>query len=292
MRRNRGRPGAAKAPAEIRRWLYRLSPWDVLRTCRPDPFAVTRSRRCPLRFRPGSESTGAGWRYCRGAGSAAIPIVLGGGHETAFGHYLGYAASRLPVGIINLDAHLDVRPILDGLGHSGSPFRQALEHSPARARRPLRLSRSAAAQSLAAIIWCMRCNRVRRFAGRPGAGYPQPASRSGTRTFNAAWLSGVREPGCRCGSRQRCSGSQRPNRYGSERRRIVACARLAGESPNVTSFDLVEINPAFDRDGQSARWAAVVIWYFLVGLANRPLCAEFRFQSVPPGCQQQFRAED
>src|SRR5260370_36041859 len=30
VRRNYGRPGAAAAPAEIRRWLHRLSPLDVL----------------------------------------------------------------------------------------------------------------------------------------------------------------------------------------------------------------------------------------------------------------------
>jgi arginase family enzyme len=39
----------------------------------------------------------------------------------------------------------------------------------------------------------------------------------------------------------------------------------------VTSFDLVEINLRFDRDGQSSRWAALVIWHFLIGLAQRPL---------------------
>ena len=31
VRRNFGRPGALQAPSEIRHWLYRLSPWDVLR---------------------------------------------------------------------------------------------------------------------------------------------------------------------------------------------------------------------------------------------------------------------
>src|SRR5262249_25006123 len=56
------------------------------------------------------------------------PIVLGGGHETAFGHYLGYIRAGLPVGILNIDAHLDVRPKSEGKGHSGSPFREALEH--------------------------------------------------------------------------------------------------------------------------------------------------------------------
>lgn len=32
-------------------------------------------------------------------------------------------------GVINLDQHFDVRPLKDGKAHSGSPFRQMLEHS-------------------------------------------------------------------------------------------------------------------------------------------------------------------
>jgi len=33
-----------------------------------------------------------------------------------------------PIAVINLDAHFDVRPLKDGLAHSGSPFRQMLTH--------------------------------------------------------------------------------------------------------------------------------------------------------------------
>ena len=47
-------------------------------------------------------------------------------------------------------------------------------------------------------------------------------------------------------------GVSAPNALGLSGAELIACARLAGESPNVTSFDVVEINPAFDRDGQSA----------------------------------------
>ena len=65
-------------------------------------------------------------------------------------------------------------------------------------------------------------------------------------------------------------GVSAPNSLGLSGAEVIACARLAGESPSVTSFDVVEINPAFDRDGQSARWAALVVWYFLVGLTHRP----------------------
>jgi formiminoglutamase len=31
------------------------------------------------------------------------------------------------VSVVNIDAHFDVRPLKDGLAHSGSPFRQMLE---------------------------------------------------------------------------------------------------------------------------------------------------------------------
>ena len=50
---------------------------------------------------------------------------------------------------------------------------------------------------------------------------------------------------------------------------LLTCARLAGSCQEVSSFDLVEINPRLDRDDQSARWGALVIWNFLLGLATR-----------------------
>src|SRR5437660_326875 len=46
VKRNGGRPGAAEAPREIRRWLYRLVPWgcgggaDPARPAPPDPGDV------------------------------------------------------------------------------------------------------------------------------------------------------------------------------------------------------------------------------------------------------------
>jgi formiminoglutamase len=64
-------------------------------------------------------------------------------------------------------------------------------------------------------------------------------------------------------------GVSAPNPTGLRGREVIACARRAGASNRVSSLDLVEINPRFDLDGQSARWAALVIWHFLVGHAGR-----------------------
>lgn len=56
-----------------------------------------------------------------------MPIVLGGGHELAWGHYQGIskALPNVDLSIVNFDAHFDLRPLLkDGKGHSGCSFRQ------------------------------------------------------------------------------------------------------------------------------------------------------------------------
>lgn len=56
-----------------------------------------------------------------------VPFVLGGGHEVAFGNYLGIqqAYNQEKLGIINFDAHFDLRPLLpDNKGSSGTPFLQ------------------------------------------------------------------------------------------------------------------------------------------------------------------------
>ena len=71
-------------------------------------------------------------------------------------------------------------------------------------------------------------------------------------------------------------GVSAPNPVGLSGQEVIAAARLAGRSPQVSSLDLVEINPRFDRDGQSARWAAVLIWNFLIGLRSRTHLSEPR----------------
>lgn len=58
-----------------------------------------------------------------------FPIVLGGGHGTAFGHYMGIHdyiqnnRNNENIGIVNFDAHFDIRPYDNG-NTSGTMFRQ------------------------------------------------------------------------------------------------------------------------------------------------------------------------
>jgi formiminoglutamase len=62
--------------------------------------------------------------------AGSIPIVLGGGHDLAYGHFKGVynsckskASVSQKIGIVNFDAHFDLRPVIKN-GNSGTPFYQ------------------------------------------------------------------------------------------------------------------------------------------------------------------------
>ncbi len=61
-------------------------------------------------------------------------LVMGGGHETAFGSFSGLrqAHPEAQIGIINFDAHLDLRAIGEAGPSSGTPFYQIHQMDPDR----------------------------------------------------------------------------------------------------------------------------------------------------------------
>ncbi|MET9212883.1 MULTISPECIES: formimidoylglutamase [unclassified Nocardia] len=126
VRRNKGRTGAARGPEALRRALSPMALGAPLRAYDAGTVAVTDGR-----LEDGQRLLGATVSDLLDAG--AFPVVLGGGHEVAYGTYLGVAgaARRTPgtvVGILNLDAHFDLRP--DPVPSSGTPFRQILDQDP------------------------------------------------------------------------------------------------------------------------------------------------------------------
>ena len=267
VRRNGGRAGAALAPREIRNWLYRLTAWD--------PQAdVDLSVLPPLDLgdvcQAGMEEmqSALGQVVAEVLRRGAIPIILGGGHETDYGHYLGYVAVQQQVGIINLDAHLDIRPLMDGKGHSGSPFRQALEHPAQPLRHYVCLGAQPHATSRDHLLYARQRGCVVRWRDEVSPGLDQHFSRELDRLMNEGCDVSVSIDADVVRAAD-MPGVSAPNPAGVPGDEIARCARLAGQCPVVSSLDLVEINPVFDRDGQSARWAALVLWHFLMGMGLR-----------------------
>jgi formiminoglutamase len=273
VRRNGGRVGAAEAPREIRRWLYRLVPYD----CETDTDlgALALLDLGNIRITGSLEETQTALGQVVGAvlTCGALPIVLGGGHETAYGHYLGYVAAGRPVGVVNIDAHLDVRPLIDGKGHSGSPFRQMMEQAtdPLPAERYICLGAQPQSVARSHLVYARQQGADVRWAGQVRAAlveefqrYVRKAAGSGCQLYVSLDADAVHVGDV--------PGVSAPNVAGLPGDEVLACVRAAGAAPEVASFDLVEINPRHDRDGQSARWAALAVWKFLAGLAQGRSC--------------------
>lgn len=123
--RNHGRTGARQGPAKLRQMLAGLPAPSV-------PIYDAGNVVCEDDDLEDAQAEQAG---CLAAllGHGLLPITLGGGHEVALGSFRGLAQHlkrRAPdgatrIGIINLDAHLDLR--MAPRGSSGTPFRQIAE---------------------------------------------------------------------------------------------------------------------------------------------------------------------
>lgn len=121
VRRNHGRIGAAEAPDHLRRWMGSLSYQG-----NKNIIDVGNIPCVDQDLENAQEQLG---EYIGKLIEANYtPIILGGGHETFYGHYVGVRRAIGPdkkIGIINIDAHLDMRK--DATPSSGTMFRQILE---------------------------------------------------------------------------------------------------------------------------------------------------------------------
>jgi formiminoglutamase len=270
VRRNQGRPGASAAGAAIRSWLYRLTPVDLETGADLRRLSLLDLGDVGMDSDLETAQEELGQVLGELLRRKTVPIVLGGGHETAYGHYLGYVHAGVDVGVINVDAHLDVRPTLNGRGHSGSPFRQMLEHPirPLAASRYVCLGAQPAAVSREHLDFVLGHGGTVHWAGAV-AGRLSEAFESQRRRLAAlgcaVYVSLDADVVCAAD----VPGVSAPNPLGLSGREVARWARDVGRCPNVASFDLVEVNPRFDVDDRSARWAALVVWHFLAGLAQR-----------------------
>ncbi|QRP60738.1 formimidoylglutamase [Corynebacterium minutissimum] len=118
VERNHGRPGAAAGPEALRNALGSLAVHHEHALY--DAGTITTQS---------TDLEGAHERLSTSveALSAAghLPIILGGGHETAFGSHRGAFHAKGPLKIINLDAHFDLRTA--DVPTSGTPFKQISE---------------------------------------------------------------------------------------------------------------------------------------------------------------------
>lgn len=125
IKRNHGRPGAAQGPAALRAALANI-PLNESH----NPIFDCGDIVCNDGDLEAAQSL-LGDAVAMMISNGILPIVLGGGHEVAWGNYQGImkALPDCDCGAVNIDAHFDIRPLENGSqGTSGTSFHQIYEH--------------------------------------------------------------------------------------------------------------------------------------------------------------------
>jgi formimidoylglutamase len=250
VRRNCGRAGADAAPAEIRKYFANL----------PDPF--------------GGKVTllDAGDVVCEGGkleeaqqelgkkipallSGGFFPIIIGGGHETAFGHYLGirrHIGPAASLGIINIDAHFDLRD--QPQASSGTMFQQILDFDLKAGYLVLGIQPFGNTRRLFQTAQDMGCSYL---TAEETENLPEAIRKIDdfckdhdfvmlTLCFDA-----IRSDAA--------PGVSAPSPLGLEPKTVKKILTHVAKKRNLLSFDLSEVNPRFDMDGRTARLAAVLL---------------------------------
>ncbi|MGY0216611.1 formimidoylglutamase [Endozoicomonadaceae bacterium StTr2] len=129
VKRNFGRPGAAAGPEALRKQLGNMA-WHPA-----DQNADHRRLWDFGNVQAEGDELEAAQQQLGIQVEQALPqvsrlLVVGGGHETAYGSFSGLhraLGAETRIGIINLDAHFDLRKPDTGAGSSGTPFFQIRE---------------------------------------------------------------------------------------------------------------------------------------------------------------------
>ncbi|MSR40514.1 MAG: hypothetical protein EXS10_01225 [Phycisphaerales bacterium] len=120
VRMNGGRVGAAEGPSALRERMSNLPAIASLHLFDCGDIIANDSVL--------ETQEALAWAVERIVTAGGLPVILGGGHDQAFGHFLGIARAlhRAPA-CFNFDAHADLRPIPSSGPNSGTPYTQASE---------------------------------------------------------------------------------------------------------------------------------------------------------------------
>ncbi len=120
VRLNKGRSGAAKGPERILfylgRLVYRLQSQIKISIIRDFPKKSKLLNRHDWAYETMTKLLKSGVRV----------VSLGGGHDYGFPDASAYYEVRKG-GVVNIDAHLDMRPFVGGRANSGTAFRRLIE---------------------------------------------------------------------------------------------------------------------------------------------------------------------
>jgi len=264
-----GRAGAAGAPAAIRRELRRYhKTYNLEHNVRLDALRLADAGDLSIRH-PDHATNHAHIREQLSQLLRQYPrvVVLGGSHDGSYSTVRGLfdAVGGQSVGGINLDAHADVKDKPDMIS-SGTPFgkllREGFLHGPHFTEIGLHSNLNTYEdidflhQQQATIVPLTHVQT-------DGMLLYMSRALSRAAAASASFVS-FDIDGC---AEAFAPAVSAPSADGFTPRQATEAAFLAGKKAEVRLFEVVEFNPIFDRDNQTARLAATIITAYLTGVA-------------------------
>lgn len=268
VRRNNGRVGAAEGPTALRSALAPLALHGPLASgqVRLSDYGDAATEGQDLEA--GQAAAAQAILQALDAPGTQLTVVLGGGHETAWSSYQGLMRSacmqprngRVPRwGVLNLDAHFDLRQ--ESRPTSGTPFAQIAEAEEAAGRPELNYSVVGISEpsNTGALF-----DRARRLGVRWLTDMDCAESGAiGIAHFIAEFAAELEVlyltidldllPAADA------PGVSAPAALGVDTPLVVAAVRAAAATGKLRLVDVVELNPAYDEQGRTARTAARLI---------------------------------
>lgn len=208
--------------------------------------------------------------------SGFVPFVVGGGNDQSYPNACGLLdAVNSKISVVNIDAHLDVRPRKLGKVHSGSPFRELIQDERFRAGSKFRVFAAQGSQcSQKHVDWLMEQTHVDcgiiwlltdiRAKNQDAAekfeellGLLADGGNDIFVSFDLDSISGADCPGVSC-----------PAVYGLSALEALKICYLAGKHPKVRLFDCSEFNPEVEHK-RTARLLANMFYFFALGFSER-----------------------
>tara|TARA_R110000796_G_scaffold252557_1_gene387736 strand:+ start:129982 stop:130950 length:969 start_codon:yes stop_codon:yes gene_type:complete len=264
VKRNQGRVGAIDGPDAIRKMLAILpnhfqQPTDILDfgnvVCTDEDLDATH----------GHLSTVVSQLLNQGA----FPILLGGGHDIAYAHYAGIRQfldgqeKNQTIGIINLDAHFDLRNNKNG-NTSGTPFFQIAQDCKAKNQTfeycCLGIQRSANTQTLFSTADELGVTYLENTEYTTEHwGEVKSCLNDFLQKVNQVYLT-IDLDGF---SSAYAPGVSAPSPMGFAPDIVLKTLDVLIESQKLISVDLAELSPKYDQDNATARLAARLVHYLV-----------------------------
>lgn len=192
-------------------------------------------------------------------------IVLGGGHETLYGHYLGVRkaiGSNKTIGLINIDAHFDIRKF-DLQTSSGTMFHQILTEDENARYFVLGIQRYGNTEEL-----FQRANKlgVQYICEDELLTMKQEVLQQSIRTFADSCDVVLLTLCMDVVAADAAPGVSAPSAFGLQPTMVRQLIRDVLAQEKVISFDVCEVNPTFDIDARTAKLAAAFVNEVVIGM--------------------------